>query len=235
MHICFLDIDGTLLLTGGAGQSAFAETLAIDFGIPEIDANVGFAGRSDKAIAMDLFSSHGIEPSEENWQRFSAGYLSRLEKALVAHQGSVLPGVPALLDALAARGDVAIGLLTGNMREGARRKLCHYGLWDWFPFGGFGDEHMERCDIAAAALVAAELHLNGQPTTSAKSNGTPAARQVIVIGDTQHDIRCGRSIGARCVGVPTGITTAQVLRESQPDLFVETLEDIEPILALLND
>lgn len=234
MHICFLDIDGTLLLTGGAGQSAFAETLAVDFGIPKIDANVGFAGRSDKAIAMDLFSSHGIEPSEENWRRFSAGYLGRLEKALMAHRGSVLPGVPALLDALAARGNVAIGLLTGNMREGARRKLCHYGLWDWFPFGGFGDEHMERCDIAAAALAAAELHLNDRPTL-ANSNGTPRVRQVIVIGDTQHDIRCGRSIGARCVGVPTGITSAQVLRESQPDLFVETLEDIEPILALLDE
>jgi phosphoglycolate phosphatase-like HAD superfamily hydrolase len=232
MHICFLDIDGTLLLTGGAGQSAFAETLAADFSIREIDANVGFAGRSDKAIAMDLFCRHSIAPSEDNWRRFSAGYLGRLEKALGAHQGSVLPGVPALLDALAARGDVAIGLLTGNMREGARHKLCYYGLWDWFPFGGFGDEHMERCDIAGAALVAAELHLNAQ-AVSANSNGPPTDRQIIVIGDTQHDIRCGRSIGARCVGVPTGITSAQALRESQPDLFVETLEDIEPILALL--
>jgi phosphoglycolate phosphatase-like HAD superfamily hydrolase len=118
------------------------------------------------------------------------------------------------------------------MREGARSKLSHYGLWDWFPFGGFGDEHMERCDIAAAALSAAEMHLNGQPT-SARSNGAPTNRQIIVIGDTQHDIRCGRSIGARCVGVPTGITSAQELRESEPDLFVETLEDIEPILALM--
>ncbi len=231
MHICFLDIDGTLLLTGGAGQSAFAETLATDFGIAEIDANVGFAGRSDKAIAMDLFRSHGIEPSEENWRRFCAGYLNRLEKALAACQGAVLPGVPALLGAIRARGDVALGLLTGNMREGARRKLCHYQLWEWFVFGGFGDEHMDRCDIAAAALAAADLHLNGVPPAGEK-NGAKFDRQIVVIGDTHHDIRCGRSIGARCVAVPTGMTSADVLRDAQPDVLVDTLEDVEPILAL---
>ncbi|HEX5471748.1 MAG TPA: HAD family hydrolase, partial [Lacipirellulaceae bacterium] len=79
MHICLLDIDGTLLLTGGAGQVAFAQTLAAEFGILEIDTQVAFAGRSDRAIALDLFRGHGIEPSEANWRRFCAGYLSRLD------------------------------------------------------------------------------------------------------------------------------------------------------------
>jgi phosphoglycolate phosphatase-like HAD superfamily hydrolase len=232
MHICFLDIDGTLLLTGGAGQAAFAQTLAEEFGIPEIDGNVGFSGRSDRAIAMDLFSSHGIEPSVENWHRFSEGYLRRLEGKLRSHQGYVLPGVQQLLDALHARGDVALGLLTGNLREGARRKLTHYSLWDWFPFGGFGDEHMERCDIAAAALAAANRHLNGR-TSLASSNGH-AAKRVIVIGDTPHDISCGRSINALCVAVPTGNVPAAILRDSQPDVLVETLEDAAPILTLLD-
>jgi phosphoglycolate phosphatase-like HAD superfamily hydrolase len=232
VHICFLDIDGTLLLTGGAGQSAFAETLTAEFGITRLDGNVGFSGRSDKAIAMDLFRSHGIEPTEANWRKFCAGYLRRLEKALATCKGSVLPGVPQLLEALAVRGDVAIGLLTGNMREGARRKLTHYDLWHWFPFGGFGDEHMERCDIAAAALGAAELHLNGTKTAT-QPNGRPFNRQILVIGDTHHDISCGRSIGARCIAVPTGMASADVLREAQPDLLVDSLEDLEPILDLL--
>ncbi len=231
MHICFLDIDGTLILTGGAGQSAFAETLAADFGIPKIDGQVYFAGRSDKAIAMDLFRSHGLEPSEQNWRRFREGYLGRLETALVAKKGFVLPGVLKFLQALADRGDVAIGLLTGNMREGARRKLSHYQLWHWFPFGGFGDEHMERCDIAAAAMADAERHLGRAGAYGA--NGAAADRQIIVIGDTPHDIHCGRSIGAQCVAVPTGNTPARLLRASQPDVFVETLEDFDAILALL--
>jgi phosphoglycolate phosphatase-like HAD superfamily hydrolase len=227
MHICFLDIDGTLVLTGGAGQAAFAQTLAADFGIAEIDAAVTFAGRSDRAIAMDLFRSHGVDPSVENWQRFCAGYLRRLEKTLVTHEGCVLPGVPELLSVLSARGDVAIGLLTGNVREGARRKLAYYGLWDWFPFGGYGDEHIERCDIAAAALAAARQHLNGH-----SADDTP--RNVIVIGDTPSDIACGRSIGAICVGVPTGHTSRETLQRAVPDVLVDTLENIGPILSCLD-
>jgi phosphoglycolate phosphatase-like HAD superfamily hydrolase len=224
MHICFLDIDGTLVLTGGAGQTAFARTLAEEFGIDQIDRTVAFAGRSDRAIAMDLFRSHGVAPTVENWLRFCTGYLPRLEETLATHQGSVLPGVVTFLSTLAARGDVAMGLLTGNVREGARRKLGHYGLWHHFPFGGFGDEHTERCDIAAAALEAARQHLNGE------SHGG----QVIVIGDTVHDIQCGRSIGALCVAVPTGNTAVEALRAGEPDLLVDTLEDFAPILALLS-
>ena len=226
MHICLLDIDGTLVLTGGAGQTAFAQTLAAEFGIPEIRNTVTFAGRSDRAIAMDLLSAHGVEPSLEHWRRFCAHYLMRLDAALASHQGFVLPGVQNLLDTLAQRGDVALGLLTGNVREGARRKLSYYGIWNWFPFGGFGDDHFERCDIAASALAAAKHHLNG--------NAHSAQGQVIVIGDTPNDISCGRSIGARCVGVPTGHTKVDELRQSRPDLLVETLEDIEPIVALLD-
>jgi phosphoglycolate phosphatase len=232
MHICFLDIDGTLVLTGGAGKTAFARTLVEDFGIKTIDGNVAFAGRSDRAIAMDLFRSHGVETTEENWARFRAGYLVHLQNALTTHKGFVLPGVPELLRALAARGDVALGLLTGNLQDGARYKLRYYGLWDHFAFGGFGDEHMERCDIAAAALNAAKSHL-GSRGNGSSDHGT-ANGQVVVIGDTLHDISCGRSIGARCVAVPTGHTSAEVLRTGKPDALVATLEDMGPILALFD-
>jgi phosphoglycolate phosphatase-like HAD superfamily hydrolase len=175
---------------------------------------------------MDLFRSHGVEPTAENWRRFCTGYVARLKGTLVTHRGCVLPGVPDFLSALAARGDVAVGLLTGNIREGARHKLRHYGLWDWFPFGGFGDDHVDRSDIAAAALAAARHHLDGR---SGNETG-----QVIVIGDTPFDIACGRSIGARCVAVPTGPTPWESLQRAEPDVLVDTLEDLGPILALLD-
>jgi phosphoglycolate phosphatase len=233
MHICLLDIDGTLLLSGGAGQKAFAQTLADEFGIGEIIHPVMFAGRSDRAIAMELFRLHGVDESTDNWQRFCAGYLSRLEAALKAHQGYLLPGAAELVTALAKRDDVALGLLTGNVREGAKRKLVHYNMWHWFAFGGYGDEHLDRCDIAASALTAAHAHING------RANGSPGSSrkfegEIIVVGDTPNDITCGRSIGARCVAVPTGHTTADDLRQAKPDLLLNTLEDIGPILSLLD-
>src|SRR5690606_38723836 len=111
MHLCFLDIDGTLVLTGGAGQAAFGMTLAEEFAITELTSDVLFAGRSDRAIAMDLFRAHGIDPSPENWIRFRTEYLKRLDRALPAHEGFVLPGVVSLLETLSRRGDVALGLI----------------------------------------------------------------------------------------------------------------------------
>lgn len=239
MHLCLLDIDGTLILTGGAGQKAFAQTLAEDFDIPQLNTQVAFAGRSDRAIVADLFRGHGVEPTDGNWERFRSGYLSRLDAALASHQGSVLPGVSPFLEALAERGDIALGLVTGNIREGARRKLTHYDLWHWFPFGGFGDAHPERCDIAAAALAAGKLHLQGL-ATSTNGNGTSisgsdhshALGEVVVIGDTLHDIACGRAIGARCVAVATGHSPIAELMTGEPDVLLETLEDAGQILGL---
>jgi phosphoglycolate phosphatase len=234
MHICFWDIDGTLVHTGGAGQAAFARALAADFGIPEINQDVVFAGRSDRAIAMDLFVHHGVEPTAENWARFQQAYVAQLDATLPVHEGHVLPGVVALLEGLAARGDVATGLLTGNVREGARRKLGFYGLWDWFPFGGFGDVQVDRNLIAADALVAGRKYVDAlRRARHAAGDGPPG--QILVIGDTPHDIACGRAIGARCVAVPTGNTSIEVLRETRPDVLVETLEDTAPILDLLDN
>lgn len=235
MHLCLLDIDGTLILTGGAGQKAFAQTLAADFDIPQLNTQVAFAGRSDRAIVADLFRGHGIEPTDDNWERFRRGYLERLDAALASHRGYVLPGVGTLLEAVSARGDIALGLITGNIREGARRKLVHYELWHWFPFGGFGDDHTERCDIAAAALAAGRTHAaiiapsaNGESRGKARS----AIGEIVVIGDTLHDINCGRSIGAHCVAVATGHSPTDELKTGEPDVLLDTLEDTNAVLRL---
>jgi phosphoglycolate phosphatase-like HAD superfamily hydrolase len=192
-----------------------------------------FAGRSDRAIALELMRLHGVEDSTENWQRFCHGYLTRLEAALIASQGYLLPGAQHLVTTLAARDDVALGLLTGNVHEGAKRKLSHYNLWQWFAFGGYGDDHLHRNDIAASALTAAHVHI-GRITNGSPQNGKQFNGEIIVIGDTPHDITCGRSIGARCIAVPTGHAKAEELREYDPDVLVDTLEDIAPILSLLN-
>jgi phosphoglycolate phosphatase len=228
MHICLFDIDGTILLTGGAGMQAFRRTFAEEFGVDPISGDVSFSGRSDRAIAADLFAAHGIDPSLENWERFYTGYIVRVDEELPRHEGTVLPGVEALLVELAFRDDVLIGLLTGNVRETARRKLVHHDLWHRFAFGGYGDQHVDRNLIAAEALAAAVEQ------AAAVGVQREALGTVLVLGDTLNDIRCARSIGAKVVAVSTGQSSVEVLRQGKPDLLLETLEPTEQILQLLS-
>jgi phosphoglycolate phosphatase len=225
MKACLFDIDGTLVLTGGAGMYAFAETFAEDFGVPEISREVPFAGQSDRGIAGNLFVAHGVENTAENWERFREGYVTRLLDHLRRREGVVLPGVFRLLDRLEALGDVHIGLLTGNVAAAAEIKLSYYDLWDRFEFGGFGDDHPDRNDIAATAVARAR-----------ERHGKASDKErIVVIGDTPNDIRCARSVGAYAVGVPTGHTSVEEIAAEGPDLIVETLEDADAIVAYVAD
>jgi phosphoglycolate phosphatase-like HAD superfamily hydrolase len=223
MYAVLFDIDGTLLLTAGAGMKAFAAAFAELFEVRQLSGDIPFAGRSDRAIALDLMRVHGIEPTAEHWRQFVESYPQHLETTLPQCAGEVMPGVPDLLDALQRRNHVLVGLLTGNLRSGAARKLSHYGLADRFKFGGFGDLWTDRNAIASEARAQARYHARG------KLDG------VMVIGDTVHDIRCARSIGACAVAVPTGNTSADQLREEAPDLVVGDLTEVEPLLERINE
>ncbi len=226
MRVCFFDIDGTLVATGGAGQQAFAEVFHELWGVEELAGNVSFAGRSDRAIAFDLFRAHDVPATLATWHTFRDAYVARLAQVLPKFDGRVLPGVTTLISQLQSVGNVHVGLLTGNVVAGAKAKLSHYNLWHHFPFGGYGDEHTDRSDIAAAAVVAAREH-------AGPVNGAP--ERMAVIGDTVHDITCARSIGAFAVAVPTGFTPIDELRAAGPDLAVETLEDCNNLVAWLTD
>ncbi len=226
MRVCFFDIDGTLISSGGAGQNAFAHVFGTLFGVDQISTDVSFAGRSDRAIALDLLRAHGVEPSDENWHRFHEAYVDRLPSSLHACDGTVLPGVTTLIERLMATDDVELGLLTGNVVRGAEAKLVHYGLWHHFEFGGYGDVHTTRDDIARSAVDAASRHLNSAPNSDSR---------FAVIGDTVHDVRCARAIGAYAVAVPTGLTPMDELRAAAPDLTVETLEDSATLVAWLTE
>ena len=218
MYAVLFDIDGTLLLSAGAGSKAFTAAFAELFGVDTTSSNVPFAGRSDRAIALDLMQIHGIEPSAENWHRFVEVYPRHLETTLPQCAGQILPGVVGLLDRLQEMEYVLIGLLTGNLRSGAMRKLSHYGLAERFRFGGFGDLSTDRNAIASQAYEQARFHARG------KLSG------VMVIGDTEHDICCARSIDAVAVAVPTGFTPANQLSRHQPDLLLDDLTEIQPLL-----
>lgn len=222
MHVCLFDIDGTLLHTRGAGMAALRAGLRAAFGIAEPTDQVAVHGRTDRGITRDLFRYHGIDDLPEHWERFRDAYLRVLPESLAARKGTILPGVVPLLETLTARKDVAVGLLTGNTREGARIKLAHYGLDRYFEFGGFGDNHFDRDDVAREALTAVVGRLNGNVDL----------RRVWVIGDTPTDVSCGRAIGARTIAVATGNHTREELAAAAPDHLATDFSDPGPVLAL---
>jgi phosphoglycolate phosphatase-like HAD superfamily hydrolase len=222
MHAFLFDIDGTLLSSGGAGKAAMEAGLAAVFGIAEVQQKVPYSGRTDRAIMRDLLSHHGIAATEANLTRLISAYLERLPAYLSTHQGRVLPGILLLLEQLALRGSV-VGLLTGNLEAGARVKLGHFDLWRHFAFGGFGDLHLDRNDVAREALV--ELR-------AFQPNGVELDR-VWVIGDTPLDIACARAIGARVAAVATGGHSVTELAAENPDLLLTDFSDSSPLLKHL--
>lgn len=222
MRVLLFDIDGTLIHTAGAGGAALREAFCDEFQVPEA-GDVPFSGRTDRAIGRSFFQLHGLDDSEENWKRLRNGYLKRLPGYMRARKGRVLDGVTELLEALAPRDDVLLGLLTGNILEGARIKLGHFGLFDYFPFGGFGDQFHDRNDVARAAMEAAAERLDGRAP----------ADQVWVIGDTPLDVSCARAINARVLAVETGIHPREELVAAKPDVLLADLSNTARVLERL--
>ncbi|MFM8273134.1 MAG: HAD family hydrolase [Gemmata sp.] len=221
MPIILFDIDGTLVRTGGAGKFAMEAALTSAFGVTELRDVVKYSGRTDAAIGRDLLEVHGISPTDANQQTLRDTYLANLPGSLKERGGEVCPGVPALLAAVHGRPGFVLGLLTGNVRQGAMHKLGHFRLWDFFVCGGFGDGHHDRDDVARAALGSVRVHLGRDVRPG----------DVWVIGDTPLDVSCARAIGANAVAVATGWHPVEELAGCAPDLVFNDLSDHTRLLA----
>jgi phosphoglycolate phosphatase len=225
MTVVLFDIDGTLVRSGGAGKLAMEAALAEEFGVRVAAEEVPYSGRTDFAIGRDLLAAHGLDPSAANQARLHDGYLARLPAALAAAAGEVCPGIGPLLAALRGRDRVVLGLLTGNVRRGAERKLGHFGLWDTFAgLGGFGDGHFDRDDVARSAVAAVERHLGRAVDTA----------RVWVVGDTPLDVSCARAVGAKAVAVATGWHPIGDLHAAGADYVLPDLGDHADLLRLWN-
>ena len=217
IRLVLFDIDGTLINSGGAGEKAFARVFANFFGVPNGTEKLRFAGRTDLGILREFFVQNAIEPSPENTARFFDAYIFLLGHMLQNLPGRVLPGVwPWLHDLHSLPHQPTIGLLTGNVRLGAEIKLRHFHLWEQFATGGFADDSAERNGIAVAAKE------RGEAVLGRKLHG----EEILVIGDTPHDISCGRHIGAKVLAVGTGMFGTKELRTFQPDWAVDHLDQV---------
>lgn len=219
VRLVLFDIDGTLVHTGRAGVKAFAKVFATEFNATDGFERLKFAGRTDVAIVREFFGYHQIRPTPENFHRFFDGYVFWLDHILSQSQAGVCPGVWDFIGGLRALPQPPLlGLLTGNLRLGAEIKLRHCQLWDVFETGAFADDHEDRNQIAAVARERGSRLLQQNLRDD----------QVLVIGDTPLDIRCGRAIGAKVLAVATGGATLEELKSHQPDWAVADLRELRP-------
>ena len=219
VRLVLFDIDGTLVHTGGAGTAAFTKTFATFFQLHHGTEKMRFAGRTDVSLVREFFRLHGQPETPENFRRFFESYVFWLDHILVRNGGESCPGIHQFIkDIQALPKPPVLGLLTGNIRLGAEIKLRHFGLWELFHFGGFADDHEERDHIAAAAFARARRVMGKQLKPE----------EVLVIGDTPFDVRCGKFIGAKTLAVATG---GSKLEELQPHGADWTVRDLTQIHA----
>jgi len=221
--LVLFDIDGTILSSGGAGEQALAQAIREQFGQEEKLGNVELAGKTDVWIAHRIFEVRGIEPKPESVDLFLDRYLHHLKVELARHNGRLLPGFPEILHALARLPNVAVGLLTGNLRRGAELKLGHYGVLEHFPFGAFADDSRDRNELGPFARKRAH-----------DAHGTEfQSGDIYVIGDTPHDIACAKAIHARAVGVATDRYSRAALDAAGADFVFDDLSDTEGVIRTL--
>jgi len=226
-RLILFDIDGTLVLTGGAGSRAMTCAFEELFGIADAFRAIPMAGRTDVAILSDALAAHRVAIDDPRVTTYRDVYFKHLPREIASRPSGarhgVMPGVRPLLDALADRADMYLALLTGNYAASARMKLEHFDLWKYFPCGAFGDDAPDRnglFDVARGRIAQA-----GGPSFD--------PRQVTVVGDTPHDIGVAIAAGARSIGVATGSHSVDALRAAGADVVFEDFVDTRAVFEAL--
>jgi phosphoglycolate phosphatase-like HAD superfamily hydrolase len=220
MCFVFWDIDGTLLSTGRAGIFAWERALREEFDVQLDLSEMRTPGLTDTEIALTLARRASEDATEVQVARMLARYGAHLPSCLPLRRGSVLPGVVPVLERLVRENDMRSYLLTGNTRAGADAKLGHYGLQRYFAGGVFADGCLDRVEIARRAAHIVQRESAGDA-------------QCFVIGDTPHDIRCGKAIGARTIAVASGEYSVGELEVHEPWRVLSQLPLPDEFLALL--
>jgi phosphoglycolate phosphatase len=222
VKVLLFDIDGTLLLTHGVGRRAVELALTEVTGKPIDSTPISFSGKTDPQILIEVFEANGIAGHTLNGMLDEAldRYSHHMRKRVKPEGVEVLPGIPTLLERLVERDDVSLGLLTGNLEPMAYLKLDAVGLGDHFSFGAFGSDHPDRYQLPPIALERAKKHLGREF----------AGSDLVIIGDTEHDIGCGRGVGAFSVAVCTGRFDRACLMAHGADVLFDDLSDADSFI-----
>ncbi len=218
-RLVLFDIDGTLLSAGRAARESVLAALARVYGWKASNGHShDFSGKTDPQIVRELVEEAvGEERCRALLPAALESYLEEFSRRLSPEAVVPKPGVAELLPRLAAQPGVTLGLLTGNLERGARMKLEPPGFNRYFPFGAFGSDSPDRYCLPAIALERAH----------AWSGRRFTGKSIVIVGDSVHDVACGRSLGVRAVAVATGPTPFDRLAQEAPDALLENFADVE--------
>ncbi|MBN1595118.1 HAD hydrolase-like protein [candidate division FCPU426 bacterium] len=211
------DVDATLIRTGGVGLRVMSRAFEEIMGWQDALAGISMAGRTDPSIAQEVSRQRrGKDMTAPELETVWARYLELLRQQLQeADTYRVLPGIPEFLRKISGQAGFALGLGTGNLEAGARIKLERADLNKYFPFGGFGSDAVERAEVLRIGVSRGERYL-GRSLTN---------RQIVIVGDTPHDIAAGKELAARTLAVATGPYSLEQLAAFQPDLAIQDFTD----------
>ncbi|MGE3167061.1 MAG: HAD family hydrolase [Planctomycetota bacterium] len=225
--LVLFDIDGTLLSAKGAARPVVLETLREFFGVTGVWEGYAFAGKTDPQIFRELARAAGVSEAQlaATLPAALTEYARRLEARLEPQHVVLKPGTRELLAALSCQSAVTVGLLTGNLEPCARTKLRHPGIDHHFALGAYGSDDADRYRLPPVALARATA------ATGYRFTGP----ETVIIGDSIHDVRCGRTLGVRSVAVLTGPTPRAELEREHPAAILDDFGDLECALRAILD
>jgi len=220
-RLLLFDIDNTLLYTGGAGSVAMNLAFQEMYGVDDGFRKANFSGRTDLYILSEELRHHGIiDGHDAHLDKLLQRYYGHLRHTLGEREGHLMPGFPQLLEALSQNERVRIGLATGNFSEAAWMKLDHYGLRQYFSDdGAFGEESLDRSEMVRLGVE--------------RFGDGVAPEDILIIGDTPHDVSAALDNGFVAVGVATGNYTVDQLRDSGAHLAFQDFADWQGAAAKL--
>lgn len=223
MHFILFDIDGTLIDSGGAGTESMNLAFKEMFSVDNAFRQVAMAGKTDLQIIGECMRLHGIDISNGTVGEFFRLYAGHLKTRMVNGRGHVKRGIREALEAFTGNNNYVVGLLTGNIEEGARIKLDHFGLSSYFTVGAFGGDAEDRNNLLPIALgkLQSRFSLN------------LGFDDCVVIGDTPRDVHCARPYGAMSIGVATGPYSSEALSEAGADAIFEDLSDTGRLISVI--
>ncbi len=213
------DIDGTILLSGGAGSRAINAIFRRRYDLDGAMDDVSAGGKTDPQIIREIFDTRmaGRDVDDAEVNDIIDEYVPLLRQELpLSDNFRMMPNIEQALSFLEDETESVLTIATGNVQGGARAKLEHVGMWERFITGGYGDDAVERWGIVATAIERGQ-QLSGRQYDK---------RDIVVVGDTPRDITAARQCGVTVVAVATGRPSKQQLVDCQPDAVFETLAEL---------